>query len=283
MFMYAGIKRQQQALLRELLELTHSGTSELVSLLVKRGLLVHDLNPSCSSPAPNDESLDDQNNSDIDEAPDSPCSIDDLATTMRQEDYSIAAWKHTCVQLAEHMPQLPALLLSSIFGTLTAISSESNAKMQAKEDLVTPFSKEELVDWATWILDQSSALSKKKKAQTGLPKFIETGSNVQMQAVFSQDTLKELAQMCMRSRLDKESLVKLISRLSPLINDSSFRHRAELLARCSLSCSNEDFTKYSEVDTEIEGSERNFVGRQRESDRYAQIIPLSLVTSFFVT
>jgi ribosomal biogenesis protein LAS1 len=247
----------------------------LVSLLVKQGLLVHDLNPSCSSPAPSDESIDEQSNSDFDEAPDSPSSSDGLGTTMRQEDLSVAAWKHTCVQLAEHMPQLPALLLSSIFGTLTAMSSESNSKMEPKEDSGIPFSKEELVEWATWILDQSSALSKKKKAQTGLPKFIETGANMQMQAVFPQDTLKELALMCMRSRLDKESLVKLISRLSPLIGCSSFRRRVELLARCTLSSSNEGYVKDPEVDLEIEESGRNFVVLQRESERYAQTIPSS--------
>ena len=280
MFWYAGIKRQQEALLRELLELTHSGTSELVSLLVKQGLLVHDLNPSCSSPAPSDEPLDDQNNYDFDEAPDSPSSSDDLGTNMRQEDYSVAAWKHTCVQLAEHMPQLPALLLSSIFGTLTAMSSESNSQMEPKEGLVTPFSKEQLVEWATWILDQSSTLSKKQKAQTGPPKFIEAGANLQMQAFFPQDTLKELAHLCMRSKLDKESLVKLISRLSPLINDSSFRRRVELLARCSLSGSNEGNAKQPEVDVEIEESGKNFLSRQRESNRYAQTIPSSLATSF---
>lgn len=261
MCLYAGIKRQQQALLRELLELTHSGSSELVSLLVKDGLLVHDLNPSCSSPVPSHESLDGDNSSGFDEVPDSPSSSDGLGSTMRQEDNSVAAWKHTCVQLAEHMPQLPALLLSSIVRTLIAISSESNSIMEPKEDSTTPISKGELVEWATWILDQSSALSKKKKAPTGSPKFFETGANVQMQAVFPQDILKELAHLCMRSRIDRESLVKLVSHLSPLVNDSSFRRRAELLTRFSLS-------KDSEVDIEIEESGRSFVVPQRELDRY---------------
>lgn len=278
----AGIKRQQQALLRELLELTHSGSSELVSLLVKQGLLVHDLNPSCSSPAPSNESLDDHNNSDFDDVPDSPSSSDDLGITVRQEDNSVAAWKHTCVQLAEHMPQLPALLLSSIVRTLIAMPSEWNSKMEAKEDSATSISKEELVEWATWILDQSSSLSKKKKAQTGSPKFIETGANVQMQAVFPQDTLKELAHLCMRSRIDTGSLVKLVSHLSPLVNDSSFRRRADLLARFSLSCSNKNYSKDSEVDVEIEESGRNFVARQRESDRYVHDVSLHQILSWCV-
>ncbi|KAG0629372.1 hypothetical protein M758_1G098300 [Ceratodon purpureus] len=253
-----GIKRQQQALLRELLELTHSGSSELISLLVEEGLLAHDLNPSCSSPAPNNKSQDDRNSSDFEEVPDSPTSSDGFSITMRQEDKSVAAWKHTCVQLAEHMPQLPALLLSSIVKTLIAMPSESNSKTE----LVTPISKEELVEWATWILDQSSALSKKAKAQTGLPKFIETGANVQMQAVFPQDALKELAHLCMRSRIDRESLVKLVSHLSPLVNDSSFRRHAELLARCALPCSNFSYPK----DLGVEESERDSVVRQRKSD-----------------
>jgi len=272
-YLYAGIKQQQQVLLRELLELTHSGTSELVYLLVKEGLLVHDLNPSCSSPAPSNESLDDHNSSDFDEAPDSPSSSDDLGVTMRKEDISVAAWKHTCVQLAEQMPQLPALLLSSIFGTLIAMPSESISKMEPKEDSATPISKEPiskeaLVEWATWILEQSSALSKKKKAPTGLPKFIETGANVQMQAVFPQEILKELAHLCMRSRIDRESLVKLVSHLSPLVNDSSFRRRAELLARCSLSLSSESYAKNLEVKVDIEESGRNSAVQQRQSDRY---------------
>jgi ribosomal biogenesis protein LAS1 len=124
------------------------------------------------------------------------------------------------------MPQLPALLLSSIIRTLIAPSK-------------APISKEDLVEWATWILDQSSALSKKQKAEIGLPKFIETGANVQMHAVFPQETLKELAHLCMRSRIDGEYLLKLVSHLSPLVNDSSFRRRAELLAKCSLSSSPE--------------------------------------------
>jgi len=266
--LYAGIKRQQQALLRELLELTHSGTSELVSLLVKEGLLVHDLNPSCSSPAPSNEPLNDHNISEFDEVPDSPSSSDDLGITTREEDNSVAAWKHTCVQLAEQMPQLPALLLSSIFRTLIVMPIESNSRMELKEDSATPISKEALVEWAAWILDQSSALSKKKKAQTGLSKFIETGANVQMQAVFPQETLKELAHLCLRSRIDAESLVKLVSHLSPLVNDSSFRRRAELLARYSLSRSSESYAKDLEVSLEIEESGRNFNIRQRELDRY---------------
>jgi hypothetical protein len=57
-----------------------------------------------------------------------------------------------CSRMETHMHQLPALLLSSVFGK--AMSSESNSKMEPKEDLGTPFSKEELVEWATCILDQ---------------------------------------------------------------------------------------------------------------------------------
>lgn len=238
-FLYAGAKRQQQALLRELLERTHSGSTELISLLVNEGLLVHDLNPSCSSPSPSRESsLSDRSSSDNEEVSDSSSSDDGMV----REDNSVAAWKHTCVQLAEHMPQLPALLLSSIIKALIAPSK-------------APILKEELVEWATWILDQSSALSKKQKAEVGLPKFIETGANVQMHAVFPQETLKELAHLCMRSRIDGEYLLKLVSHLSPLVNDSSFRRRAELLAKCSLSLS----------------PESEETGRKHKSDRYIHI------------
>ncbi|XP_024375786.1 uncharacterized protein [Physcomitrium patens] len=256
-----GLKRQQQALLRELLELTCSGTSELIFLLVKEGLLVHDLNPSCSSPTPSIESFNDESNGEFDELPDSPSSSDGLGFDERPEDNSVAAWKHTCVQLTEHLPHLPALLLSSIVASLTAMFGESTSKKDQSGNLATSFCKEELVDWATWILDQSSALPKKKKAHSGLPKFIETGADLQMHAVFPQNALKEIAHLCMRCRMEKESLVKLISRLSPLVNDSSFRRRAELLAKCSLSFSN-DVKAYA--DTEESG--RSFVDRLREPD-----------------
>ena len=238
---------------------------------MKQGLLLHDLNPSCSYPTPSNESRNRQNNIDLDEIPEFPSSSDDISATVRHEDNSVAAWKHTCAQLAEHMPRLPTLLLSSIIEILTVSSSESSSKLELKGNLATSFCEEELVEWATWILDQSSSLSKKKKSQYGLRKFIGTGADLQMHAVFTQDTLKELAHICKRSRMDQESVVKIISHLSPLVNDGSFSRRAELLAGCSIPCTNEGNMKDQKTiqnSVEIEDSEKNFVVQHHESNRY---------------
>lgn len=260
------MKRQQQSLLRELLELISSGTSELASLLVKQGLLIHDLSPSCSSRMPSNDFLEYRNSSDFEGVLQSRSSCDNLGTAVKHENNSVAAWKHTCVQLAYHMPQLPSLLLSSIIETLATMSHNSSSKMESKENTVAFMSKEDLLEWATWMLDQSSALSKKKKSPSGISDFIETSANVQMHADFPQDSLKELGHLCLRSKIDKACLVELVSRISALVNEGSFRRCAKVLERCSPSCSVGGNFQDVGVDVNMKEVGRNFVGH--ESVRY---------------
>ncbi|XP_073387484.1 uncharacterized protein [Physcomitrium patens] len=260
-----GMKRQQQSLLRELLELISSGTSELASLLVKQGLLIHDLSLSCSSRMPSNDFLEYRNSSDFEGVLQSRSSCDNLGTAVKHENNSVAAWRHTCVQLAYHMPQLPSLLLSSIIETLATMSHNSSSKMESKENTVAFMSKEDLLEWATWMLDQSSALSKKKKSPSGISDFIETSANVQMHADFPQDSLKELGHLCLRSKIDKACLVELVSRISALVNEGSFRRCAKVLERCSPSCSVGGNFQDVGVDVNMKEVGRNFVGHESVS------------------
>ena len=133
---------------------------------------------------------------------------------MKHEDNFVVAWKYSCVQLAEHMPQLPTLLLTSIVEILTATSS---SKIKLKENLAMPFVKKSLLH------EQCGSsinllLFRRRRYYLSYP----TWANVQMHAIFPQDSLKVIAQMCMCSKMDQEPLVKLMSHPLPLVTNSSF-------------------------------------------------------------
>ena len=230
------LRRRQQALLREVLELAQFGTSDVARLLLKHILSAQDLSQNIPK-GPSKNSMlsfgykDSNSESEEDD-------VSDMIVEL--ENNCEAAWKYTIGRLSEHMPDLPAILLSSLVDILVDCKSSHEPSFSNTlggrnifdfgEVLPAKLKcKKQVMRWVFWILDHSSADLKVQK----LPHASQLRLTSQMmQAVLPQDTLRELAQKFLNSNTDKETLVELVSRISQLVNDISFGRRANLLAQC---------------------------------------------------
>lgn len=230
------MKRQQKALLREVLELAQFGTSDVARLLLKHIFSAQDLSRNIpEGPSKNSKSSFGYKDSNSESEEDD---VSDMIVEL--ENNCEAAWKYTIGRLSEHMPYLPAILLSSLVDILVDCKSShepSSSDTLGGKDIfdfgeVLPAKvkcKKQVMRWVFWILDHSSADLKVQK----LPHVSQLRlTSKMMQAVLPQDTLRELAQKFLNSNMDKETLVKLVSRISQLVNDISFGRRASLLAQC---------------------------------------------------
>ena len=230
------LKRQQQALLREVLELAQFGTSDVARLLLKHIFSAQDLSQNIpEGPSKNSKLSIGYKDSNSESEEDD---VSDMIVEL--ENNCEAAWKYTIGRLSEHMPYLPAILLSSLVDIL--VDCKSSHEPSSSDTLggknifdfgeVLPAKlkcKKQVMRWVFWILDHSSADLKVQK----LPHVSQLRLTSQMmQAVLPQDTLRELAQKFLNSNTDKETLVELVSRISQLVNDISFGRRANLLAQC---------------------------------------------------
>lgn len=230
------LNRQQQALLREVLDLAQFGTSDVARLLLKHICSAEDLSQNIpKGPSKNSKSSFGY------EVSNSESEEDDVSETIVElENNCEMAWKYTIGQLSEHMPYLPATLLSSLVDILVdckpSHDPSSSDTLGGKNIFdfgeVLPEKltcKKQVVRWVFWILDHSSAVFKEQK----VPHTSQLRLTSQMmQAVLPQDTLRELTQKCLNGNMDKETLVKLVSRISQLVNDIPFGRRANLLAQC---------------------------------------------------
>ena len=225
-----GEKQQQRAVFRELLELAQFGASDLVILLVKFGLLVHNMWPT-SGPSSANGAVD---KSYVPEILQSVTVKGGLFTYCTLDDNLAAAWKQTIGQLSEHMPQLPTLLLVGIVEHLTGhhfsvstnrFESEGTGSGRALNTVATT----RFLGWAAWILDRFCSVSK----YPGLSTVLAGSREMKLRANFSESILQELIKACLVPTLDKKSSLKLVFLLSQGVEDTSFVRRAEFLARCS--------------------------------------------------
>ena len=234
-YLKTDLKRQKKALLREVLELAQFGTSDVARLLLKHIFSAQDLSRNIPKGSSENSKLsfgykDSNSESEEDD-------IQDMIVEL--ENNCEVAWKYTIGQLSEHMPYLPAILLSSLVDVLVDCKSShepsTSGTLGGKNIFdfgeVLPVKlkcKKQVMRWVLWILDHSSVDLNVQK----VPDTSQSRLTSQMQAVLPQDTLRDLAQKFLNSNMDKETLVKLVSRISQLVNDISFGRRANLLAQC---------------------------------------------------
>ena len=192
------LKRQQEPLLREVLELAQFGTSDVAQLLLKYIFSAQDLSRNIPlGPSKNSKSsfgyMDSNSESEEDDVSD---------TIVELENNCEAARKYTIGRLSEHMPYLPAILLCSLVEVLVDCKSShepsSSDTLRGKDIFdfgeVLPAKvkcKKQVMRWVFWILDHSSGDLKVQKL-THVSQLRLTSKMVQ--AVLPQDTLRELAQ-----------------------------------------------------------------------------------------
>lgn len=237
-------KQQRKGLFKELLDLSLSSMSNLVSALVDDGLLEQDTLP-----------MDEEVHSKQPVGTTGSTDGADLTIATNGADLTSvtdSAWKFTLRELSSHLPRLPEMLLVAIVKHINESCPQSetlrrprtgestrsqepdvNVGELSERGSTDSLQRNRLISWCAWLLGARSLQAKEDltEKEPRLSKLLKISNSLFVRPNLSRAILSYLLRLSLSTSTGQEPLVDLVSLISVRLGNQSFQHRVAVLAQ----------------------------------------------------